>query len=225
MSTAEILIKENNEKRKELSDENLDYYEDMLVYIRLSFSKSEIATEEVLSELLNHLLDAQENGKTAYEVFGNNPKGYVEEIIGELPKKIPNNFLKYFFMGVLFFFGVKQFFEGIVNLILYYGFSKGSLEETIYVGTMLINVIILLPIAFALIYLLILIIRWSTFKKLHSVLEFLIYWIWSIISFGIFFVIIYFMPDFGPELQTLIWMPIAFGSILLLFGWYVFKKI
>ncbi|WP_347862474.1 hypothetical protein U0355_04750 [Salimicrobium sp. PL1-032A] len=53
------MIKSNNEKRKELTEENREYYEDMLLYIRLSYSKSEQDMEEVLAELLDHLLEAQ----------------------------------------------------------------------------------------------------------------------------------------------------------------------
>ncbi|OEF97171.1 DUF1129 family protein [Desulfuribacillus alkaliarsenatis] len=55
---------------------NLKYYEDMLIYIRFSYNKSDQEVEEVLSELLDHLLDAQAEGKTAYEVFGDEPKKY-----------------------------------------------------------------------------------------------------------------------------------------------------
>lgn len=59
------LIKLNNKKREKLNEENLKYYEDMLVYLRLSFLKSEQETEELLNELLDHLLEAQEEGKTS----------------------------------------------------------------------------------------------------------------------------------------------------------------
>ena len=61
---AEQLAELNFEKRKELTKENLKYYEDMLLYIRLSYDKSEQETEEILSELLDHLLEAQKEGRT-----------------------------------------------------------------------------------------------------------------------------------------------------------------
>ena len=52
---AEELVKLNNEKRKTLNDENTKYYEAMLLYIRTSFRKKEVETEEILAELLEHL--------------------------------------------------------------------------------------------------------------------------------------------------------------------------
>ncbi|WP_339288736.1 DUF1129 family protein [Ureibacillus sp. FSL K6-0786] len=68
------LIRQNNEKRKQLTPENQQYYENLLVYIRANLSRNERATEEVLLEMLEHLLEAQKEGKTASEVFGKNPK-------------------------------------------------------------------------------------------------------------------------------------------------------
>lgn len=224
MKTSDILIKENNLKRKQLTKMNHTYYEEMLVYIRLSFSKSEIATEEILSELLDHLLDAQAEGKTADDVFGDDPKDYVEEIVGALPKKSPKNFIGLFLIGVLFFLGVKEFFGGIIDLIFFYGFSKGSFNETIYLGTIILNIIVLLPVAFALIYLLIMYFRWSSFKKINKILNFFILWIWSLLSMGIFGLIYIYVPEIGPILLTPIWIPIVSGSVLLLLGWYVVKK-
>ena len=68
------MVELNNQRRKLLTKENLKYYEDMLVYIRLSYDKSDQEIEEVLLELLDHLLEAQKEGRTAKEVFGRNPK-------------------------------------------------------------------------------------------------------------------------------------------------------
>lgn len=224
MKTSEVLIKENNNKRKQLTKNNLTYYENMIVYIRLSISKSELAIEEILSELLDHLLDAQAEDKTAYDVFGDDPKEYVEEIIIGLPKEKPKNFIGLFLIGVLFFFGVKELFRGIFDLTFFYGFSEGSFDETIYLGTMFINIVILLPIAFALTYLLIIYIRWSSFKKINKVLEFFLSGLWGIISVGIFMLIIYLIPEIGPTILTPIWLPVVTGSVFLLLGWYAVKK-
>jgi hypothetical protein len=57
--TAEEMIQVNNERRKQLNEENRKYYENMLVYLRLS-SIPEKKTEELLLEMLDHLLIAQE---------------------------------------------------------------------------------------------------------------------------------------------------------------------
>lgn len=196
----------------------------MLVYIRLSFMKSELATEEILSDLLDHLLDAQAFGKTASDVFGEDPKKYMEEIISALPKKKPENFFGMFLIIVLSFFGVKEFFGGLFNLIFFYGFSKGSFEETIYLGTIIINIIILLPLVFVFIYLFIFYLRWSSFKQINKVLFFFTIWISSIMSITIFGIVYFLIPEIGPTVITPIWLPIVTGSILLLLDWYVVKK-
>lgn len=81
------LIELNNEKRKQLTEENERYYSDLLLYIRLQFRISEQAGEEILMELLDHLLEGQKEGKTAREIFGDDPKAYADEIIGQLPKE------------------------------------------------------------------------------------------------------------------------------------------
>ena len=63
--------------------ENEKYYSDMLIYIRLQLSLSEQQSEEVLMEMLDHLLDGQHEGKSAQDIFGADPKGYADEIIRE----------------------------------------------------------------------------------------------------------------------------------------------
>ncbi|GGE69878.1 DUF1129 domain-containing protein [Priestia taiwanensis] len=79
------LIEMNNEKRELLTEENERIYSNMLVYIRMA-SIAEHHVEEVLIDVLDHLLDAQEYGETAYDVFGKNPKEYCDELIEALPK-------------------------------------------------------------------------------------------------------------------------------------------
>ena len=81
----EDLIKENAEKQKLLTEENEKVYGDILLYIRLS-SVDEKWSEELLLEILDHILEAQEEGKSAREIVGNDPKAYCEELLAELPK-------------------------------------------------------------------------------------------------------------------------------------------
>lgn len=89
------LIQENNDKRKLLNEENERYYNQLLIYIRSHFLLSERQSEEVLLELLEHLLLAQKEGKKATEVFGSNPKAYAQEIVDTLPKEKKNNIWKF----------------------------------------------------------------------------------------------------------------------------------
>ncbi|MUV36399.1 hypothetical protein JNUCC1_00201 [Lentibacillus sp. JNUCC-1] len=225
MTTEKELIKENNEKRKELTPENLQYYEDMLVYIRLSFSKSDIATEEILSELLEHLLEAQAGGKTAHDVFGDDPKGYADDIIGALPQKMPKNFVKYFLMGILYFLGSGAMLTGLINIVMYHIFSKGAAHETIHLGGFTIKTLISIPAAFFLTYILIQYLRWSTFKNIGKKLEFFILWLYGVFSIGLFMLIIYFTPDIGPEFHFPHWGTLILGAGLFVSGWITMKKV
>ncbi|PDY49066.1 DUF1129 family protein [Bacillus pseudomycoides] len=83
---AKDLIELNNKKRKLLTKENEATYGDMLVYIRLA-NIPEQQVEELLLEILDHLLDAQEEKKNAYDIFGNDLQAYCDEIITALPKQ------------------------------------------------------------------------------------------------------------------------------------------
>lgn len=85
--TTKELIKENNRLRKQLTDENKKYYEDLLLYIRINGHKQEQATEETLLEILQDILEAQKNGRSAQAFFGKNPKEISDEILTALPNE------------------------------------------------------------------------------------------------------------------------------------------
>ena len=59
---AKDLIELNNEKRKLLTTENETAYSDMLIYIRLA-KVPEYHAEELLIEILDHLIEAQQEEK------------------------------------------------------------------------------------------------------------------------------------------------------------------
>ena len=52
----------------------------MLIYLRLT-SVPQKQMEELLLEILDHLLEAQEDGKTAHDIFGEDLKAYCDELI------------------------------------------------------------------------------------------------------------------------------------------------
>lgn len=87
MEMTKALIQENNDKRELLTGDNKKMYEDFLVYLRTDLRIDEYQGEEILMEILNHLLEAQADGVDADEIFGNNPKGFADELIAELPSE------------------------------------------------------------------------------------------------------------------------------------------
>ncbi|MGE7887786.1 DUF1048 domain-containing protein [Bacillus cereus] len=78
--TEKEMVQLNNKKRKLLTPENEVAYGDMLIYLRLT-SVPQKQMEELLLEILDHLLEAQEDGKTAHDIFGEDLKAYCDELI------------------------------------------------------------------------------------------------------------------------------------------------
>jgi len=156
--TVKELIEHNNEKRKKLTPENHEYYEDMLVYIRTNALKSERATEEVLLEMLDHLLEAQSKGKTAEDVFGKMPKELAKEIIETLPKEPYKATLDYIFELGFTLFGWYLVISGIPPLI-------SQEEQTIYLGTLLLSGILSIASMVVLIYFVFGVLKSSAFEN------------------------------------------------------------
>lgn len=86
MTEEEQLIEKNNELREQLSSENKEYYEKILIYIRTKYIfTNELDSEEVLLELLYDILEAQKNHETASDYFGDNPQLILDELLKEIP--------------------------------------------------------------------------------------------------------------------------------------------
>ncbi|HFJ9283681.1 TPA: DUF1129 family protein [Bacillus toyonensis] len=81
---ARDMIELNNKKRELLTFENEASYGDMLVYLRLS-NVPEQQVEELLLEILDHLIEAQRENKNAYDIFGNDLQSYCDKLISALP--------------------------------------------------------------------------------------------------------------------------------------------
>lgn len=116
--TVDELVKINNEKRKLLTEENEKYYTDMLLYIRMQWRLSEKQSEELLLELLDHLLDAQAENKTAKDVFGDNAYQYAHELIEEIATEKPRNMVKFVAGLSLMLIGWVLVIRGIALYVL-----------------------------------------------------------------------------------------------------------
>ncbi|PAV30680.1 hypothetical protein CIL05_06150 [Virgibacillus profundi] len=215
---AKEIIKLNNEKREQLNEANLAYYEDMLLYIRLSSARSEQYTEETLLELLEHLLQAQEEGRSAADVFGNNPKEYCQELIGEIPEETRKKQVRFSIYIILQFLAIISFVNGIVGFGMYYFFDLGSDMTTFSIGSGIAIVIIDLLILYLFITIIFRWLRGSAFpkKKQKKWVEFIQIWAFSTFSIGLFVFVIYIMPDFGATMSL---PTISFAAIgVILYG-------
>lgn len=215
---AKDLVRLNNERRAQLSKENLQYYEDMLVYIRLSYNKSEQETEEILSELLDHLLEAQAEGRTAADIFGDDPKKYADSIVGELPKMVTKERFLIAVMGILYFFAATVFLSGVTAL--FYAGSSG----TYYIGTVAVKGLLSIPVAFLLLYSMLSLLRRLCFSKRKKAAKFALLWVYGIASVGLFLIVLALVPKFGPAVEIPAYAVIIIGVILFALARFVYKK-
>lgn len=87
MNSTKLVIQQNNELREELNEENKAYYEEMLVYMRVrSWLKDEEKVEEVLMQVLQDMVSAQEESIPAEKYFGKNPQTYANQILSNLER-------------------------------------------------------------------------------------------------------------------------------------------
>lgn len=220
------LIQLNNEKREQLTGTNKEYYGDMLVYIRTNFNKSERYTEEVLLELLEHLLQAQAEGRTARDVFGDDPKGYCQEVIGEIPSEKKTNRLSFILYIVMNLIGHVSLTVGIVGLALYYFFNLGNGNISFPLGSGI--VIILIDLFLLALFVLIIFkrIKSSTFKNKQPKkwIEFLQLWVLCTLFIGLTLLAPWFMPDFGANMHISFPVFILAGAVFYIVSFVMNKK-
>ncbi|MBM7541379.1 DUF1129 family protein [Amphibacillus cookii] len=219
------MIKDNNQKRELLNEKNKKLYEDILVYVRLSYNKSEQETEEILMELLDHLLSLQKEDRDASELFGDNPRSYADEIIGELPKTVTRKSLCLFGMGVCYFFATFTFFQGFLTTLLSYIFDHIQTSRTYALGTVFVNSFSSVVIAALVVYGMIRYLRWSCFNTWSKAFEVIFTGVlFGIIPFGLFIALFYFMPAFGVVINLDVYWLMPIGIILFLIGQWLRKR-
>ena len=82
------LIKQNNELRSQLNQENKKYYEELLIACRMKNTKKKESELEIqLLEILQDLILYQKQGKNFTDVFGNDIDKLSSSILLELPKE------------------------------------------------------------------------------------------------------------------------------------------
>ncbi len=148
---AQDMVELNNKKREFLTPENEAAYGDMLVYLRLS-NVPEHQVEELLLEILDHLIEAQAENKNAYEIFGNDLRSYCDELISALPTqtKLEKTSLIGFIISLLL--AIKFGIDALVStFILIFGKNIEQLSPAFSIpGTTLFVSLIILGILFIL---------------------------------------------------------------------------
>lgn len=208
----------NNERRKQLTKENKAYYEDMLVYLRTSRIPAK-KTEELLLEMLDHLLAAQKEGKRAEDVFGPDPKAYCGEIVETLGRR-PFSLKRYMFMFstmlyVVFF--IHAILDGVVMPLLNVFFEVPHVRQGLKVEFLALPFIAAFVVE-GVFYL----IRKSTFETPRKemfygfVLPVLILYVLPFVGF---LLIMFHFRDDLPAFPVTPWMSVLIGA-----AWYLGHK-
>ncbi|SHG32882.1 DUF1129 family protein [Ornithinibacillus halophilus] len=204
------IIELNNHLREELTEENKKLYENMIIYIRTTSNKSEQQTEEVLLEILEHFVQAQKDGKTASEIFGNNIKEYCDEIIHEIPGEKRNKNIKFgLFIGIQYL-ALISFIFGVTSFGINYFFDLGSNVLTFSVGSGLVVIGCYLLLLYLLVKIIFKMIQKTTFLNIKKWVEFLLTWLFLTAYITLFYFIPKLIPSFGTTLSIPI---IALGVI------------
>lgn len=189
MKPIKKLIQENVQKQKELNEDNRKYYEDFVVYVRATLLKDERATEEVLLEMLDHILLAQNDGKAAQQFFGKEPKQLADEVIENLPQA---SWKKSFTFGI----------ELILTVFAYYTVVRGLFiiianeEKQFYLGNVIVVGATLAASLWIVIVVTMKIFKKSTYdspNKKNYIILFILIFVQSIIVVGVS----QLLPSFG----------------------------
>ncbi|MDR7079613.1 putative membrane-anchored protein [Neobacillus niacini] len=220
---AKQLIEENNKKREQLTPENEKYYSDMLIYIRLQLTLSEQQSEEVLMEMLDHLLDGQNEGKSARDIFGDDPKGYADEIIQNLPKEQKRSVIPFIMGIVLNLLSWMLMIRGVVIPIASQ-LNKEDVSSSVYLyPTLLTFAVIIGSVAFGVWYIF-RIIKQSLFNEKASEKKDMVKaGVFGAVAMGLVIAVTMFMPEFGPSFHFSWWASLLTGGVLWLVV-FLFKK-
>ncbi|OAB44632.1 DUF1129 family protein [Paenibacillus antarcticus] len=84
--TIKAMIKENNRLREQMTPDNKDYFEDIVVYFR-TCDVDQTESEQLLLKLAHQLLESQEQGIQARQIFGPTAEEYSRNKVQILPKR------------------------------------------------------------------------------------------------------------------------------------------
>lgn len=216
---ASELIEQNNQKRALLTEENEKYYTNLLLYIRTKLTLSEQQSEEVLMEMLGHLIEGQQDGKTAKEIFGNNPKEYADEIVSHLPRENKRNSFILISEIALNILGWFLIMRSIIIPII-----GGETSEKVYVISSLLLILLIMGMTALGVKMIFGLINQTSFDENATDKKMMIKaGLYGAGGFLVIAIISFFVKEIGPSF-TLPWqISLGLGSLLLLISWLTKK--
>lgn len=211
------LIDLNNKKRQLLTSENEKYYSNLLVYIRSSGFKNEKAMEEKLLEILKQLIEGQNEGERAEDLFRKSAKDLAEDIVQSIPEASFKEKMEFGLEIGLTLFGWFLVIWGIVPLI------KNE-NPIVYLGSFSVSLALLLVSLSFILFLIMGVLKKSAFENNGNSNK-------TIITFGVIVGLLFVgsilvqlvVPPFGIAFEVTYFTPIGLGSFFLLAS-YILKK-
>ncbi|MCM3765196.1 DUF1129 domain-containing protein [Neobacillus niacini] len=212
MMEAKQLIEMNNRRRTELTPENEKYYSDFLIYIRLQFFLSEQQSEEILMEILDHIIEGQKEGKTALEIFGNDPKAFADELIAQIPKENKRNLARFISSLSLNMLGYLLMIRGAIIYII--SFFK-DVDITVYPAKSVLLFFIILGVSLFSAWAIFKIIGGSLFlEKKNSAADTVKAAVVGMTAFGVIFSSSHFLPNVGPNFDFSWYFSLVIGFLV-----------
>jgi uncharacterized membrane-anchored protein len=217
MLEAKQLIQMNNKKRTGLTPENEKYYDDFLIYIRLQLTVSAQQSEEVLMEILDHLLEGQQEGKSAKMIFDEDPKAFADEIIENLPgekkrdaimfvSSLALNLLGIFLIMRGMMLGLISLFKDVSDVV--YPVTYGIIALSILCSSLLGVVVIFRIISKSLF-------QENDTKKKDSLKA----GMFGVLAMGFILSLTYLLPDIGPSFEFTWYASCIAGGVLVGISW------
>jgi len=176
-------------------------------------SVSEQQAEELLMELLDHLIDAQAEGKRAEEVFGENLKTYCDEMIKQLPKEPLKSTAFFISFLLLQLASLMAIVSGIGNIVVHY--VKDS-SQTVYIGTAIVTFVIVAAIISLDVFLLLKWIQKSVYKISNKIKDFFLLFVLIFISLAGMVFLPKLIPPFGYVIEVGGFLYLAAGAVTLI---------
>lgn len=106
--------------KEQLTENNRIYFGALENRLHEFNMPSEQKVEEMLLEILDHLLEGQKDGKAAEKMFQSNPQDYADELIKSIPKKSVRSMLENFIFLGPFVFGMMFLYQSSLGFLHYF---------------------------------------------------------------------------------------------------------
>ena len=214
---SKALLKQNNQREKELTKENNQVLTDMVVYLRGS-DLSDYNQELVRADLIEMVLDAQVRGDDIEKVFGENYQSICDDIISAFPKRTTSQRVLSSINNVLTCVSVLTLILALQSGILIM-MNKESVMVTVTLGTLLNYLIITVAVIVGLNYFMRHVYDVEGKRKKETkrrvVKEFLLVWLASALFIGALLGISLYFEQKLFQVHILVICVVAVASFLL----------